>query len=209
MILFYLIHSCYINLAQMYYKRWGGWSEVAMIIALIVGCEIAFWVFVLAGLSFRYLLKMKKAGGLLLLCTPIVDLVLIAVTVIDLRNGAEATFAHGLAAVYIGVTIAFGHRMIRWADERFAFRYAGGAKPQRKPKYGVEHARSERQGWFRHLLSWVIGSGLLYGMVLFVNDASRTERLSSLVLTWAAVLGIDFLISFSYTLWPKKDPAKG
>lgn len=180
-----------------------------MILALIVGCEIAFWVFVLAGLSFRYLLKMKKSGGLLLLCTPIVDLVLIAVTVIDLRNGAEASMAHGLAAVYIGVTIAFGHRMIRWADERFAYRYAGGAKPQGKPKYGIEHARNERQGWCRHLLSWAIGAGLLHGMVLFVDDASRTDQLSSLALTWAIVLGIDFLISFSYTLWPKKRPVEG
>ena len=83
-----------------------------MIGAFIIGCEILFWVFVLAGLSARYLLGLKRTGGILPLCTPVIDLLLIAVTIIDLRGGAEAGFMHGLAAVYIGVTIAFGHRMI-------------------------------------------------------------------------------------------------
>ena len=100
-----------------------------MIGAFIIGCEILFWVFVLAGLSARYLLGLKRTGGILR-CTPVIDLLLIAVTIIDLRGGAEAGFMHGLAAVYIGVTIAFGHRMIQWADARFAHRFAGGKKPE-------------------------------------------------------------------------------
>ncbi|WP_435923288.1 hypothetical protein [Paenibacillus sp. DYY-L-2] len=179
-----------------------------MILALIIGCEIAFWVLVLAGLSARYLLKRKKTGAWLLIATPIVDLILIAATVIDLKNGAVATFTHGLAAVYIGVTVAFGHRMIRWADERFAYKYGGGAMPAKRPKYGIEHARFERQGWYRHLLAWVIGAALLYGMVLFVDDPTRTEQLGGMAMTWGVILGIDFLISFSYTLWPKKQPIK-
>ncbi|MEF2968704.1 hypothetical protein V3851_23160 [Paenibacillus sp. M1] len=180
-----------------------------MIMALIIGCEIAFWVLVLAGLSARYLLGWRKIGGLLLIGTPIVDLILIVVTVIDLKNGTMASFAHGLAAVYIGVTVGFGHRMIRWADQRFAYRYAGGAKPEKAPKYGKEHARSERQGWYRHLLSGVIGASLLYGMILFVDDPSRTEQLGGMIIKWAVILGIDFLISFSFTLWPKKQTLSG
>lgn len=177
-----------------------------MILALIIGCEIAFWVLVLAGLGARYLLRWKRTGALLLVATPIVDLILIAATVIDLRNGAVATFTHGLAAVYIGVTVAFGHRMIRWADERFAHKFGGGAMPVQKPKYGVEHARFERQGWYRHLLAWLIGAALLYAMILFVNDPSRTGQLGGVAMKWAVILGIDFLISFSYTLWPRKRP---
>lgn len=180
-----------------------------MILALIIGCEIAFWVFVLAGLCARYLLGWKKTGALLLMATPIVDLVLIVATIIDLKNGAIASVTHGLAAIYIGVTVAFGHRMIKWADERFAYKYGNGAKPQKKPKYGTEHARYERRGWFRHLIAWVIGSVLLYAMIVFVNDPERTKQLGALVRVWAIVLGIDFLISFSYTLWPRKQTLKG
>lgn len=175
-----------------------------MIGALIIACEIAFWVFVLAGLSARYMLGWKKAGGLLLLMTPVVDLVLIMVTVVDLRNGTPANFMHGLAAVYLGVTVAFGHRMIRWADERFAHRFAGGPKPVPKPRYGKAHAQMERAGWYRHALAWVIGSLLLGMMILLVGDLERTQELWLTGVRWGAILGIDFVISFSYTLWPKK-----
>ncbi|OXL86606.1 hypothetical protein BCV73_28695 [Paenibacillus sp. SSG-1] len=170
----------------------------------IVGCEIAFWVLVLAGLSVRYLAGWKKGGAALLLMTPVVDLLLIILTIMDLRGGAEAEFMHGLAAVYIGVTIAFGHRMIHWADERFAYRFGGGAKPQKAPKYGKAHARRERQGWFRHALAWVIGSILIFLMIVVVNDPERTEALKQVPLLWAWIVGIDFVISFSYTLWPRK-----
>lgn len=171
----------------------------------IVACEIGFWIFVVAGLFFRYILRQKKIGGLLLLCTPLVDLVLIIATVIDLKNGATANTFHGLAAIYLGVTIASGHRMIKWADERFAYRFAGGPKPQKAPKFGSAHAKHERNGWFRHALAWAIGGLLLFAMILYVGDSSNTESLSGLFKVWSIVLFIDFLISFSYTVLPKKE----
>lgn len=174
------------------------------IAAFIVGCEIGFWVFVVAGLVFRYILGMKRIGALLLVATPVVDLVLIIATVIDLRNGATASFVHGLAAVYIGVSVAFGHRMIRWADVRFAHRFAGAPAPEPKPKHGAAHARRERQTWFLHLLAWMIGSVILLGMIWFIDDESRTTELWSMISRWGAILGIDFIWSFSYTFWPKK-----
>ncbi|QMV42446.1 hypothetical protein [Cohnella cholangitidis] len=174
-----------------------------MITVFIIGCEIAFWVFVLAGLASRYILRRKKLGAVLLYCTPVIDLVLLIATVIDLRGGAEANAAHGLAAVYIGASIAYGHSMIRWADVRFAHRYAGGPAPQKKAKFGVEHARNERKGWYLHALAWIIGCGILYGMIAMVNADDRTEGLLQVIRIWSLVLAIDFLISFSYTLWPK------
>ncbi|MEK5028923.1 hypothetical protein [Paenibacillus sp. FSL M7-1046] len=173
----------------------------------IIGCEIAFWVFVLAGLTFRYILRKKQIGAILLFCTPLIDLVLIAVAVIDLRNGAEATFMHSLSAIYIGVSIAWGHRMIKWADERFAYRFAGGPKPAPKPKHGTAHARNERIGWLLHLLAFAIGALVMYGMIVVTGDSSRTENLFETLKVWAIIVGIDALISFSYTFWPKQ--AKG
>jgi len=173
---------------------------------LILACEIGFWVVVLAGLITRYILRQKKLGAVLLLLTPVIDLLLLLFTVIDLNGGAEASFFHGLAAAYIGVTIAYGHSMIRWADERFAYRFAGGAAPQKAAKYGQERARRERIGWYRHLLAWIIGVALLYGMIWFVGNPEQTEALLGLIKGWSAVLGIDAVISFSYTLWPKNPP---
>ncbi|WP_156889710.1 hypothetical protein [Paenibacillus harenae] len=148
-----------------------------------------------------------KPGAALLICTPLIDLALAAATVYDLRGGAEATAAHSIAAVYIGVSVAFGHRMIKWADARFAFRFAGGPAPAGKPKHGREHARYERSGWLLHLLAWAIGSAILYGMMVMVGDETRTEALFQTLRLWMIVLGVDFLISFSYTLKPCKEKA--
>ncbi|OWA33211.1 hypothetical protein B9G55_23135 [Saccharibacillus sp. O16] len=171
---------------------------------LIVICEVGFWVIVLAGLMTRYVWKKKKLGAFLLMLTPVVDLILLGATILDIRQGTEANFIHGLAAVYIGATVAFGHRMIHWADERFAYRFAGGPEPQKKPRRGREHAAAERKSWYRHLLAWTIGSALLGIMILLIGDAERSEALRVWIIRWALVLGIDFVISFSYTLWPRK-----
>ncbi|RKN74927.1 hypothetical protein [Paenibacillus ginsengarvi] len=175
-----------------------------MITAFIIGCEIGFWALVLAGLICRYVLRLKPLGAALLLCAPVVDLILIVATVIDLRNGATATAIHGLSAIYIGVSIAYGHRMIQWADVRFAYRYAGGSPPVPKPKHGIEHARYERRMWFLHLLAWAIGCLVLLAMILFVNDTDRTNALYGTLRLWSLIVGIDFLYSFSFSLWPRK-----
>jgi hypothetical protein len=175
-----------------------------MIGFLIVAGEIAFWAFVLGGLVARYLLRRPRLGAALLLMTPVVDLVLVAATVIDLRAGATADVFHGLAAIYVGVSIAFGHRMIRWTDERFAHSFAGGPPPKRPPKHGPKHARRECEGWYRHLLAWAIGSALLLGMVFLVGDPARTESLSARAAAWTLILAVDFVWSFSFTFWPRK-----
>ncbi|HEX2897467.1 MAG TPA: hypothetical protein VHP63_05385, partial [candidate division Zixibacteria bacterium] len=95
-------------------------SNSDFLLILIVGCEVGFWVALFSGLALRYLLKMKRAGAYLLASVPLIDLVLLVASVLDLRNGAVATFAHGLAAAYIGFTVAFGKLTIAWADKWFA-----------------------------------------------------------------------------------------
>ncbi|KAF0824562.1 hypothetical protein ACOSZF_07450 [Cytobacillus firmus] len=175
---------------------------------LIIACEIGFWVFVAAGLTARYILRKKTLGSLLLLCTPVIDLILIAATTIDLHRGAEATIFHGIAAVYIGITVAYGKQMVHWADERFAYKFGNGSKPAKPPKYGSEHARRERNGWYRHLLAWIIGLALLFAMILFIGNSEQTENLQGLIKMWTLVLAIDFAISFSYTVWPRKGKAE-
>ncbi|GIO21421.1 hypothetical protein [Oceanobacillus sp. J11TS1] len=173
---------------------------------LIIACEIGFWVFVLAGLGARYIWNKKKLGAFLLICTPIVDLILLIVTVFDLKNGSIATAFHGMAAIYIGVSVAFGPQMIQWADERFNYRFRNGNKPV-KIKYGVAHAKKERNKWYRHLLAWFIGGIIFTGIILYINNNPQTEALQRTMLLWSGVLVIDFMISFSYTLVPKKQKA--
>ena len=188
-----------------------------MLYLVIIACEVAFWLLLLAGLALRYGLRLPRAGAAVLVLVPLVDLVLFVVTLIDLRRGGTADLAHGLAAVYLGVSVAFGHRMLRWADQRFSHRYAGGSLPDRPPKYGRQHARHERAGWYRHLVAWAIGCGLLLGGAVLVSGVDAlaqllpevnggpqpAEALLGITRTWTLVLLIDFVWSFSYTFWPR------
>jgi hypothetical protein len=174
-----------------------------VIVVVIVAVEIAFWVLLAAGLTARYVLRRARLGAALLIAVPLVDLVLLGATVIDLRAGATAGVAHGLAAVYIGVSVAFGHRIIRWADVRFAHRFAGGPAPERGPRTGPARARREREGWYRHLLAWAVAAALTALAVLAVGDLDRTEALVQLIGAWTVVLAIDFLVSFGGTLRPR------
>ncbi|MCO5973884.1 hypothetical protein [Actinoallomurus soli] len=173
-------------------------------ILLIVGCEIGFWVLLMTGLATRYLLRARRLGNVLLVGVPMVDVVLLAASVVDLRRGAPASPAHGLAAIYIGVSLAFGHQMIRWADQRFAHRFAGGPAPVKAPRTGRAHAAHERGQWLRHLLAYVVGAAALGVFTLLVGDVHRTLKLWAVMVPWGLVLAIDFVISFSYTVAPRK-----
>ncbi|GEN89657.1 hypothetical protein [Oceanobacillus sojae] len=170
---------------------------------MIVACEIGFWIVIILGLFTRYVLKKNKLGLFFLALTPIIDLILLIITAADLYRGATATAAHAIAAVYIGVSIVFGKSMIRWADERFRY-YVIKEGPKPIKLYGIEYSKHYLKGWGKHVLSYLIGAGTLAGVIFFINDSSRTEALLRVLQIWTFVLGIDFIISISYFVWPRK-----
>jgi hypothetical protein len=175
-----------------------------VLIALIVAAEIAFWLILASGLGARYVLGRRRLGLALLAATPLVDLVLLAATTIDLRRGGEAALPHALAAVYIGVSVAWGQRIVGWADARFTHRFAGGPAPERPPRTGRGHTAHQRREWLRHLVAWATGTALLGAGVMVVGDLERTSALLNVAALWTLVLAIDFLISFSYAIWPRE-----
>lgn len=178
-------------------------------IAVIIGCEIGFWILLAAGLIARYPLRLPRLGWVLLASTPVVDLVLLVASVIDLRNGSTPSIVHAIAAIYIGISIAFGRRTIAWADAWFAHRYAGGPRPDRPARHGAARAARERAGWYRHLLAFAIGGGLLLAAAAMVDTEAARAMFHGVARVWLMVLGIDAVISFSYTLWPSSAKDKG
>lgn len=177
------------------------------IVWIIIGCEIGFWVFVTLGLFTRYILNKKNIGLFFLAMTPFVDLVLLIVTAIDLYNGATATIAHALAAIYIGISVGFGKSMINWADERFQY-YVTKTGPKPVKHYGRTYAKNYFRGWTRHLISFIIG-GSLIGIVYFlIKDSERTMAFIQVLRGWTLVLTIDFIISISYFIFPRKQKSE-
>ncbi|MGW1891101.1 hypothetical protein ACWCP6_12720 [Streptomyces sp. NPDC002004] len=178
-----------------------------MVVTLIVACEVGFWVLLAAGLAVRYLLKLRRTSVALLLCEPLLEVVLLAVTAIDLKNGAEPDWEHGLAAVYIGFTVGFGHSTIAWLDAHAAHRLGGGPRPPGPPRYGIARARHEGRLWLRTVLAAAVACALLEIAVRYVGDPGAVGPLRS----WQAVAlraaGIHGVIALTYLIWPKKAPA--
>jgi hypothetical protein len=177
-----------------------------VIVALIIACEVGFWVLLAAGLAVRYLLKRRRTGVVLLLCEPILELVLFVVTAVDLRNGAEPSWEHGLAALYIGFTVAYGHYTIGRLDAHAAHRLAGAPRPPKPPRYGMARARHEGRLWLRTLLAAAVACVLLQAAVWYVG-AGDTSSLRAFQWVALRAAGIHGLIALTYLVWPKKAPA--
>ncbi len=173
---------------------------------LIIASEIGFWVFIALGLVTRYVFKANKLGLFFLALTPLIDLILLVTTSVDLFRGSTATMAHAIAAVYIGVSVAFGKSMIEWADVRFQYYITRQGRPPKK-RVGMDYAKHYFKSWGQHVLAYVIGAGFLAILIFFISDPSRTEALDKVLKLWTLVLGIDFVIALSHFVWPKK--AKG
>ncbi|MET7296045.1 hypothetical protein ABZS79_28590 [Streptomyces griseoloalbus] len=178
-----------------------------MIVALIAACEIGFWVLLAAGLACRYLLRMPRTGLALLLCEPLLEVVLLVATALDLKNGAEPNWTHGLAALYIGYTVGHGHRTVKWLDGHAAHRLGGAPAPLGPPRYGMARARHETKVWLGTLTGAAVATVLLQIAIWYVDDPGRSTSLESWrFVAWRAA-GIHGLVALAYWIWPKKAPA--
>jgi hypothetical protein len=150
-------------------------TEAHVLYALIVACEVAFWLVLLLGLVLRYLVRWQGPSQWVLLSLPLIDVLLLIFTGLDLRAGTTPTIAHGLAAVYVGFTIAFGSIAVRWADAHFAYRFASGPVPPGAPSRGWKAVRLELGLWLRCVAAWVIALGLISAMIVFVGSESLAQ----------------------------------
>lgn len=177
-----------------------------MIVTLIVLCEVGFWVLLAAGLALRYVARKPRLGAAVLLCEPLLEVVLLVVTAIDLKNGAEPDWKHGLAAVYIGFTVGLGHSTIKWVDARVAHRFAGGPAPVRPPKYGMARAAHEWRTAARWTVAAVTAMALLQLAIWYVGGDGDIGSLRMWQQKMLWVIGINVIIAGSYTLFPKQEP---
>ncbi|HEY6595062.1 MAG TPA: hypothetical protein VI011_13325 [Asanoa sp.] len=176
-----------------------------MVVSTIAAGEIGFWVLLAGGLFARYAMRLPRLGLALLIATPLVDLAVLVVAAVDLRRGAAATFVHGLAAAYVGFSVAFGHSLIRWADQRVAHRFAGGPPPWRPPKGGWARARYEWREWGKAMIGWAVACALLGAAIVAVGDADRTAPLVRWIQQLSLVMVI-WLVAFP--LWATLFPGR-
>nr|WP_314143423.1 hypothetical protein [uncultured Rhodococcus sp.] len=131
-----------------------------MLVPIIV-CEVLFWVMLVLGLLARYVARRKALSTALLVSTPFIDVVLIVITMVDLHRGADPHFTHGLSAFYIGFSIMFGPSVIRWADERAAYRWGHGPEPTRAVRTRTDEVSYQWAEWRRALTASAIAAIVL------------------------------------------------
>jgi hypothetical protein len=159
----------------------------------IAASEIGLWVLLGLGLALRYVLRMRRASTVTLALIPLLDLALVVAVAVDLHRGTEAGVTHGLAGIYLGFSVAFGPALVRWADVRFAHRFAGGPAPVKPPKHGPERMAALWREWFRVVNAAVIASVVLVGLVLLIADGDQDPVLLGWVGRAWVVVGLWFL----------------
>jgi hypothetical protein len=140
------------------------------VVLLIGACEVGFWALLGSGLVARYLLRLRRASTALLLAVPVLDVVLVSASLLDVASGSPPGPTHGLAGAYLGFTVAFGHSTIRWVDTRFAHRFAGGPAPVKPPRYGAARAAHEWREWSKV----VVAGGVTLVVLLLTATVART-----------------------------------
>ena len=171
--------------------------------SVIIACEVGFWVFIVAGLVTRYIFNQKRVGLFLLAMTPVVDLILIIVTSVDIYQGAVPTTAHGIAPIYIAFSIVYGRSMIRWADEHFLYYVKrAGTKPVRR--IGMDYAKHSMKGSLQHIVAYVIGGAMLLCMIFYIGNHTDTTALQNTLKLWGVIVLIDNAISITYFIWPRQ-----
>ena len=116
-----------------------------MLLAVIAACEIGFWVLLAAGLVTRYLLRQPKAGLVLLAGVPLVDVVMLVASVIDIRQGSGAV-VQALAGrdLHRRQRRASGIRRSSGPTDGRRTVMGGAPRPVKPPKRVPEQARRER-----------------------------------------------------------------
>jgi hypothetical protein len=137
------------------------------IAAVIVACEIGLWVLLGLGMVLRYLVRLRRTSTAVLAGIPLLDVILVIATAIDLHRGADVGLVHVLAGFYLGSSLAFGPAIVRWADVRFAHRFAGGPAPRPTPKHGPERVAHMMREWYRVVGTVAVASVVLVVLTLF------------------------------------------
>ncbi|MBB6097286.1 hypothetical protein HNR42_000700 [Deinobacterium chartae] len=179
--------------------------------ALFAVMEGFFWLMLLAALISRYWFGLHRLSLVFVGAFVLNDLGLLLLAYLDYRETGEFSTYQivMLAIVLYALTLGKGdfNKLDAWAKRTVA-RLKGQAAPTdtAAPRRlsGREHARAERQGFIKHLAVFAVVQGLLWIAVGVLPDSELLLNLKRAAAIWTVLLVVDFIISFSYTLFPRR-----
>ncbi|KKB41390.1 hypothetical protein ACFSCZ_17475 [Siminovitchia sediminis] len=195
---------------------------------IVIIAEILFLVF--AGLFFimRYWFRKNAVGFAFIILLILNELFLAFLAIYDyLQTGTLDSFQIITAIFYIYL-IFEGKKDFKRLDHYFKKKVAswkGETVPDLQTsesavekKYGRAHAKEEREGWYIHLVIFVIAQIVFWNIDNFTGwqdfnlnqigeffQIYEDPKINQVNAVWGVILFIDFIWSFSYTIWPKKE----
>ena len=176
------------------------------VLGVIVGCEVGFWVVVFGALAVRYLLHRQRASIIVLALLPLLDVVLLGAVAVDLQRGSEVETVHRLAGIYLGVTVAFAHPLIRWADVRFAHWFADGPPPLARQSKGRNAFRHEVEMFGRWICAAAVSIAAVLLLAWTVADGDQARALYGVFPTLGVITVVWLLVG---PLWSLADVRAG
>ncbi|QKY71245.1 hypothetical protein [Lentibacillus sp. CBA3610] len=195
--------------------------------------EIIFWGSLIGFLMLRYAFNLEKLSKYAIVLWLASDLWLVTIGILDyMRSGTFDRFQI-IIVIFVIYALTAGkkdfRRLDRWIQRKIArlkgdevSEIDGGSE---RHLYGKEHAKSERKKFYGHFLIFVaIHVGFIFflgyhpsSLVELIHNLDAIDKddslkqvtklisgTSGISAIWTLILVIDFLWTFSYTIWPKK-----
>lgn len=200
--------------------------------AFLILAEVIFWVSTLSFLIVRYWFNLKRLSIAFFVLFIVNDLWIATMGYFDYMSTGEFSAYQIIILIVIAYAFLYGKSDFQKLDifiQRKVAKWRGLPKTELasiKPLYGKEHAKQERKNIYGHLLLFSAVQVLFFFM-FGLSDAVSTIQADTLIedwydqketelfykndtannitRIWALILAIDFVISMSYTIFPKKE----
>lgn len=195
---------------------------------LVIIGEILFFVFAGAFFIIRYWFNKTVVGYVFVILLILNELFLALLAIYDyIQTGKLSSFQIITAIFYIYLIFEgkkefgrldhyFKKKVATWKGETGPdFQTNKGAAEK---KYGRAHAKEEREGWYIHLVIFVIAQIAFFNIGNFAGwqvfnlnhignwfQIYEDQKINQANAVWGVILIVDFIWSFSYTIWPKKE----
>lgn len=179
---------------------------------LLIGAEVLFYACVAGFFLLRYMWGWERGSLFALGLGLLNEFWIVALGVIDYQETGQISAYQIVIVAVVLYALVQGKEGMRRIDlwmKSQVLRLKGQPIPAELDdyKYGAAKARSERRGWWTHLLIYAAVNGMfwiMYGLSASPDLWYDNETADKVARVWGIVFAVDTVVSWSYTVFPKK-----
>ena len=199
----------------------------------LISAEIIFWICAIAFLLLRYWFKLERVSMFIFIIFIVNDLWIAFLAFMDYRRSGEFSVFQIAILIFIVYALTFGKSDFKKLDlfiKRQVARFRGETIPASEmpvQRYGLDLALYEWKQFTGHLFMFAL-LHIVFAFAFGLSDQFKSlqidqwlsllnnddkeipfnhEGVNSVSTVWRIILIVDFFITLSYTVFPKKRPA--